>query len=206
MLFGAPGKRLYAVTPDLADTGALLEKCSAALTAGIGALQYRNKKAPAALRRTQARELQMLCLRHNTALIINDDWPLATELGATGSHIGSGDGSLPEVRRDFAGVLGVSCYNALEAAVQAEQQGADYVAFGRFFASTVKPEAVAAKPDLLERAKAALTVPVVAIGGITLENAARLRAAGADAVAVITGLFEAADVGARVHAFNRLLD
>lgn len=206
MLFGSPGKRLYAITPDLADTGALLEKCSAALTAGIGALQYRNKKASAALRRMQAHQLQTLCLHHNTALIINDDWPLAAELGATGSHIGTDDGSLPEIRRQFAGVLGVSCYNALEAALQAEQQGADYVAFGRFFASTVKPEAVAAKLDLLARAQAALSVPVVAIGGITLDNAARLREAGADAVAVISGLFDTADVGARVHAFNRLFD
>lgn len=206
MLFGAPGKRLYAITPDLVDTDALLEKCSAALTAGIGALQYRNKKASVALRRTQARELQTLCLRHNTAFIINDDWPLAAELGATGSHIGADDGSLPAIRRNFLGVLGVSCYNVLGAALQAEQQGADYVAFGRFFASIVKPEAVAATPPLLERAAAALTVPVVAIGGITLDNAARLRDAGADAVAVITGLFDAADIGARVHAFNRLLD
>lgn len=206
MLFQAPGKRLYAITPDFADTGALLEKCSAALTAGVGALQYRNKKASAALRRTQARQLQPLCLRHNTAFIINDDWRLAAELGATGSHVGADDGGLPEIRRDFAGVIGVSCYNALEAALQAEQQGADYVAFGRFFASTVKPEAAAAKPDLLERAKSALAVPVVAIGGITLDNAARLRDAGADAVAVISGLFDAADIGARVHAFNRLLN
>lgn len=206
MLFGSPGKRLYAITPDLADTGALLEKCSAALTAGIGALQYRNKNASAALRRTQAQQLQTLCLRHNTALIINDDWPLAAELGATGSHVGVDDGSLPEIRRDFSGVLGVSCYSALEAALQAEQQGADYVAFGSFFASSVKPEAIPARPDLLERAKIALSIPVVAIGGITLDNAARLRDAGADAVAVITGLFDAADVGARVHAFNRLLD
>ena len=206
MLFGSPGKRLYAITPDLADTGALLEKCSAALTAGIGALQYRNKNASAALRRMQAQQLQTLCLRHNTALIINDDWPLAAELGATGSHVGANDGSLPEIRRDFSGVLGVSCYNALEAALHAEQQGADYVAFGRFFASTVKPEAVPAEPDLLERAKAALTVPVVAIGGITLDNAARLRDAGADAVAVITGLFDAAYLGSRVHTFKSLID
>lgn len=206
MLFGSPGKRLYAITPDFADTDALLETCSTALKAGIAALQYRNKNASAALRRMQARELQTLCLRHKTAFIINDDWALAAELGATGSHVGTDDGSVAKIRRDFSGVLGVSCYNTLEAAVQAEQQGADYVAFGRFFASTIKPEAVAAKPDLLERAKAVLTVPVVAIGGITLDNAARLRDAGADAVAVISGLFDATDVGARAHAFNHLLD
>lgn len=206
MLFRAPGKRLYAITPDLADTDLLLEQCSAALNAGIGALQYRNKTASAELRRIQARDLNALCLDFGTPLIINDDWQLAKEIGAAGAHLGRDDGSLVAGRRAFDGVLGVSCYNQLDAALEAEQAGADYVAFGSFFKSDVKPDAIEAKLDLLEQAQQRLSIPVIAIGGITLANAARVRAAGADAVAVISGVFAQRDIGAAVMAFNKLLD
>ena len=205
MLFGAPGERLYAITPDLAATSVLLEKCSAMLSAGVAALQYRNKSAPPELRRTQANHLLQLCAEFGTPLVINDDWQLATEIGAAGAHIGRNDGDLNAIRQQFSGLLGVSCYNNLEAAERAEQAGADYVAFGSFFASRVKPDAQSAELALLERAAGTLSIPIVAIGGITLSNAASLRVAGADAVAVISALFDAADIGATIAAFNRLL-
>lgn len=205
MLFRAPGSKLYAVTPDLVDTELLLEKCSAALSAGIVALQYRNKSAGPALRRSQAEQLSLICQRFDTPLIVNDDWQLAQEIGAAGAHLGREDDRLVSARRQFNGVLGVSCYNNLDLALGAEQDGADYVAFGSFFASGVKPHAPVAGLDLLELASKVLNVPIVAIGGITLHNAASLRAAGADVVAVISEVFNSADIGATVTTFNQLL-
>lgn len=206
MLFRAPGKKLYAITPDLADTELLLANCTLALRAGIAALQYRNKAASTASRQLQARQLKQLCQRFDTPLIINDDWQLAAQIDAAGAHLGREDGALAEARHQFSGILGVSCYDDLDGALRAEQAGADYVAFGSFFPSSVKPHAVSAPLELLAKARAALTIPIVAIGGITLNNAASVRRAGADAVAVISDLFNADDIGATVAAFNQLLE
>lgn len=202
-LFG-PGKRLYAITPETNDTDALLAQCRAVLQAGVAALQYRNKQL--ATRQAQAAALQTLCREFATALIINDDWQLATELGAAGVHLGRDDAHIDEVRKTFSGIIGATCHNSLAAAVDAEAAGADYVAFGSFYASPVKPNAVRAPLSLLGEAKRVLHVPVVAIGGITLTNAADLRRAGADAVAVISAIFSTADAGTQVAAFNRILE
>jgi thiamine-phosphate pyrophosphorylase len=204
----APLAGLYAVTPDTADTPRLLTAVEAALAGGAGALQYRNKSAGAELRRAQAKALLPLCRRHRVPLIINDHLELALELDADGLHIGGEDGSAAAARQRLGAgkILGVSCYGRIASALAAAEAGATYVAFGGFFPSKVKPGAARTPVDLLREAKRALALPVVAIGGITLVNAPSLIAAGADAVAVISALFEAPDVRAAARDFSTLFE
>jgi thiamine-phosphate pyrophosphorylase len=197
---------LYAVTPDTDDTPGLLAKVGAALAGGARLLQYRNKSASAALRLVQGRALLGLCREYEVPLIINDHLNLVLTLDADGLHLGSDDGLLPEARVQLGAgkILGASCYRSLELALDAQRSGADYVAFGSFFPSTIKPGTVRAPLALLQDAKQRLSVPVVAIGGITLDNAPQLVAAGADSVAVISALFGASDVRAVARNFTAL--
>ncbi len=196
---------LYALTPEEPDTGALVAAVRAALGGGAAAVQYRNKGADAALRRTQAAALAALCRAAGAPLIVNDDVELALAVGAAGVHLGRDDGDLAAARARLGPerLLGASCYDRLDGAARAVAAGADYVAFGAVFVSPTKPAAVRAPLALFAAAKR-LRVPLVAIGGITLENAHAAIAAGADALAVITGLFEADDVAARARAFTAL--
>jgi thiamine-phosphate pyrophosphorylase len=197
---------LYAVTPDEPDTGILVAKVGAALAGGARLVQYRNKTATAALRSAQAAALQAFCRRHRVPLIINDHLELALEVDADGLHLGGDDGSVAAARALLGPrkILGASCYNTLDKAVRAWHEGADYVAFGSFFASGVKPGAVRAPLGLLADAKREIPVPVVAIGGITAQNAPQLIRAGADAVAVISAVFAATEVTAAAKQFERL--
>jgi thiamine-phosphate pyrophosphorylase len=198
---------VYALTPECADTARLLQMVEAALKGGVAAVQYREKTGDVALRHEQASELLPLCHQYHAPLIINDDLRLADLTGADGVHLGREDASLREARLILGPgkIIGASCYQSLEHARQAQAAGADYVAFGSFYASSTKPQAVRAPLQLLHDASE-LKVPVVAIGGITLDNAASLIEAGADAVAVITALFEAADIEAAARALNRLFE
>ena len=197
---------LYAVTPDLADTAELVAKVEAALAGGARVLQYRNKSASAALRLEQARTLLARCREYRAPLIINDDLDLAIALDADGLHLGSEDGALAAAhsRLGPGKLLGASCYNRLDLALAATRDGADYVAFGGFFRSSVKPGAAPAPLALLREAKQRLALPVVAIGGITPDNAPQLIAAGADGVAVISALFGASDIRAAARQFDAL--
>ena len=197
---------LYAVTPDLADTAELAAKVEAALAGGARVLQYRNKSASAALRLDQAQTLLARCRERRVPLIINDDLDLAIALDADGLHLGSEDGALAAAhsRLDPGKLLGASCYNRLDLALAAARDGADYIAFGGFFQSSVKPGAVPAPLALLREAKQRLALPVVAIGGITPDNAPQLIAAGADGVAVISALFGAPDIRAAARQFDAL--
>ncbi len=197
---------LYAVTPDTADTVALLGKVEAALDGGARLLQYRNKTADAALRLAQARALAALCRRYRVPLIVNDYVDLALAVDAEGLHLGGEDGSVADARRRLGPhkLLGVSCYRRIENALDAARLGANHVAFGGFFPSRVKPGAAGAPLSILGEAKRRLALPVVAIGGITVDNAPELIAAGADSVAVITALFDAPDVRAAAQRFSAL--
>jgi thiamine-phosphate pyrophosphorylase len=181
---------LYAVTPDIADTGLLVRKVDAAIRGGATVVQYRNKRADGALRLAQASALARLPAMRDAWLIVNDDATVAAAVGADGVHLGEGDAAIDAARaivgRDR--VIGISCYDDLTRARVAVAAGADYVAFGSFFASTTKPAARRADRALLASARA-LGVPVVAIGGITAANARALFEAGADAVAVIADVF-----------------
>lgn len=197
---------LYAVTPDLADTAELLAKTELALAGGARLLQYRNKSADTAHQLIQARALLALCRIYQVAFIVNDYLDLALAVDADGLHLGSGDGSLAEARARLGPqkILGASCYDRLGEALAAERSGVDYTAFGSFFPSSVKPGATHAPLALLQEAKRRLSRPVVAIGGITPDNAPQLIAAGADSVAVISALYDAPDVRAASQRFRAL--
>jgi len=198
---------LYAITPEEADSAQLeasVRALFASAAAHCAALQYRNKSTDAARRLKQAKRLAILARASGVPFIVNDDVALALAVDADGVHIGRDDGDIGAARAALCGkLLGVSCYDSLEAARAAVAAGADYVAFGSVFPSTTKPGTVRAPLRLFGQAKA-LGVPLVAIGGITPQNAGALLQAGADALAVISALFDGADVGARAQEFARL--
>ena len=192
---------LYAVTPDLDDTALLVARVEAALAGGASAIQYRNKTADAALKRGQAAALARVPAMRGALFIVNDDVALAAAVGADGVHLGEDDGGIAAARAILGPdrIIGVSCYDDFARAEAAAAAGADYVAFGSFYASGVKPGARRADFALLGRA-ASLGVPVVAIGGITAANARELKQAGADAVAVISAVFGAGEPADVEHA------
>ncbi len=199
-------KGLYAITPDVASTDALARMATEALRGGVDFLQYRNKRADAGLRKEQAQMLLRLSRAANVPLIINDDVALAAEIDADGVHVGRDDGEVAAARRSLPGkLLGASCYASLEIARAAIADGADHVAFGSVFASGTKPGAQRAPLELFAQARS-LGVPLVAIGGITLDNTALVLAAGADCVAVITDLFGAPDIAARAALYRSLFE
>ena len=187
---------LYAITPDTDNNQRLISIVDTALDGGIDILQYRNKSTDKTLRLQQARELLLRCRAYSVPLIINDDVELAIQIGADGVHLGASDGNLPEAREKLGPsmLIGATCYNQLELARQAIANGADYVAFGSMFSSATKPAAVKAPLNLLSDAKTVLACPVVAIGGIRLDNSAQIASAGADAAAIISELFDADDI------------
>jgi thiamine-phosphate pyrophosphorylase len=204
----APGRvhprGLYLVTPDEADSGRLLARVEPLLP-WVAWLQYRNKAAGAALRAEQAALLQARCAAAGVPLLVNDDPALAAAVGAAGVHLGEDDAAIADARlRLGAGaIIGASCYDDLARARAATAAGADYLAFGAMFASTTKPGARRAAPALLGAARG-FGPALVAIGGITPDNAAIAIAAGADLVAVVGGVFDAPDPVAAARAIQAL--
>jgi thiamine-phosphate pyrophosphorylase len=204
-----PLEGLYAVTPDDPLLPRLSALVRAALEGGVKWVQYRNKTAPAPLRRAQAADLLRICRASGAKLIVNDDFWLAVEIGADGAHIGRDDapgGSL-KAARDALGphrILGVSCYNEIQRAEAAAQAGADYLAVGSVFASATKPQATRSSLDMLTETKRRFGLPVAAIGGITLDNAPQVINAGADMLAVVSDLFNAMNIKGRAEAFQTL--
>ena len=195
---------LYAITDSQLLAGKLLPYVEAALKGGAKLLQYRDKSTDDARRLREADALRELCNRYGAALIINDDAELAARLGV-GLHLGQTDGALLGRKA----IIGGTCHAQLELAEAAAKEGVSYVAFGRFFNSTTKPGAPAANAELLDAAKARINLPIVAIGGVTLDNAPALIAHGASMVAVIHGLFgadSAAEVERRARAFSALFN
>lgn len=194
---------IYAITdPKLLPGGQLLPGVEAALRGGIMTVQYRDKQADPGLQLRTAQALADLCQSYGAQLIINDNPTLARNSGAQGVHLGQQDGSMAAAR-DYLGnkfVLGATCHSSISLAYQAIEQGADYVAFGSFFPSQTKPNALPAPLDLLKQAAHTLTVPVVAIGGITLDNMAPLIHAGCHSLAVCHNLFAAPDIEAQAKA------
>ena len=197
---------LYAITPDEPRTEILVGKVGQALRGGASLVQYRNKTAGPELRREQGRALAALCRAAGAPFIVNDDLALALALDADGVHLGADDGDLAEARQRLGQgkLLGASCYNRMELARTAAQAGVDYLAFGSVFSSGTKPGAVRAPLALFAEARRSFALPLVAIGGITHENAPQVFAAGADAVAVISAVFDAGDITASAAGFARL--
>jgi thiamine-phosphate pyrophosphorylase len=200
---------LYAVTdPELITPDDLVAQVEAAIAGGATLVQYRDKTATAPQRLTRARAILTLCRARQVPLIINDDLALAIAIGADGVHLGRDDALLAAARQALGphAIIGVSCYNDLPRAITAAAAGADYVAFGKFFASRTKPAAIQADVDTLRRAKHCLNIPVAAIGGITADNGNALITAGADMLAVIHSVFGQADVTAAARSIADLFD
>lgn len=208
---------LYAITPGTLNTDQLLRQVQSAIAGGASSVQYRGKQIPPVLARTQALALRALTRACGTLFIVNDHSELAFSVEADGIHVGRDDSDgrdISRIRQAWASrfshgspppfMIGVSCYNELQRAQEAVDAGADYIAFGSFFLSGTKPKAVRAELALIGEAKARFSVPVVAIGGITVDNAHQLITAGADAIAVISGLFDAGDIERRAREFTNL--
>ena len=196
---GSWQRGLYAVADHpLTGDSDLSAQIDAAIAGGAVLVQYRDKTGDVAQRVARACAVLQCCRARRVPLIINDDVALAAAVDADGVHLGRDDATVAMARHRLGSraIIGVSCYNQLTRAIAAAEAGADYVAFGRFFPSRTKPHAVQAEADLLVRAKQRLTIPLVAIGGITADNGAALIEAGADLLAAIHGVFGQADVTA----------
>lgn len=198
---------LYAITDStITPADRMVEAVARAIQGGAVMVQYRDKGHDFARRAWEAQDLVTLCRSLKVPLIINDDVELAAHVGADGVHLGKDDAIVLHAR-DLLGpdaIIGVSCYDEMARAEHAVEMGADYIAFGSFFPSPTKPGAVRATPELLREAKQRLHVPVVAIGGITPENAPHLVEAGADLLAVISGVFAAPDIRTAAEQYAAL--
>lgn len=198
---------LYGITDTPLMPGEdLLNKVEAALKGGACIIQYRDKTDDHERREQEARALVALCNRYQVPLLVNDDYELAAKIAAPGVHMGQTDGEVAKARALLGeqAIIGVTCHDSLELAIKAEAEGADYVAFGRFFPSNTKPGAKPAPTRLLKEAKEQLKVPICTIGGITLENAPQLIEQGADMIAVVHALFGGEDVTERAKALQQL--
>ena len=197
---------LYAITDSqLIPAGKLLEQVEQAIAGGACLIQYRDKQHSKTERRREAVRLVQLCEQRGVPLLINDDVELAREVGAAGVHLGRDDASISDARQRLGtqAIIGVSCYNHLDDALEAARAGASYVAFGRFFPSHSKPDAVQADIALLQQARAQLDLPIAAIGGITPGNGRPLVEAGANLLAVIHGVFGQADIQAAARQYTQ---
>ena len=198
---------LYAITPDVPlPIATLVDQVGAAIAGGARVIQYRDKTHPPDERRRRATALLARCRAAGVPLIVNDELDLAVELGADGVHLGRDDPD-PQAARERLGetaIIGVSCYDQLALAEAAEAVGASYVAFGSFFPSTTKPHAVRPDAGLLTEARRRIALPLVAIGGITPHNGGSLIAAGADMLAIVTGVFAQPDITTAARAYTTL--
>ena len=196
----------YAITPDLNQTNDLLNKTRQVLEGGVKLVQYRNKSANESLRREQAKLLLSLCREHNALLIINDHLEIAIEIDADGVHEGKNDVPVSAAKNLLGHnkIVGTSCYNQLGLAKQAQKDGADYIAFGAFFSSLTKPNAVSVSISLVNQAQKALSIPIVGIGGIQLTNARTVIQSGCAAIAVCHDLFQAENIKATAEHYVQL--
>ncbi len=202
-----PTRSLYAITQtDNKPADTVIKEVIAAIKGGAVVVQYRDKNPADAV--ALATQLVKVCHEHHVPLLINDDVELALAVGADGVHIGKEDGAIAHARVHMgaAAIIGASCYNSLERALEAQEQGATYVAFGRFFPSNSKPLAAPAELATLQAAKLKIAIPIVAIGGILPENAGQLLTAGADLLAVIGGLFDKDDIEESARQYKALIE
>jgi thiamine-phosphate pyrophosphorylase len=199
-------KGLYAITPDMADLNTLVHKTQLAIEGGAFMVQYRSKKQDHAVKMQQCAAILRLCREYGVPCIVNDDVEMCRILEADGVHLGENDDNIAEVRRILGedAIIGSSCYDQLDRAKQAQKEGATYVAFGAVFPTPTKPNAPRATLELLREAKHEIHIPIVAIGGITVNNAHDVIETGVDAIAVITSLFEAKTIKETAETFLKM--
>ncbi len=185
-------KGLYAITPDMADSNSLLQKTQLAIEGGAFMVQYRSKIQDRDVKIQQCAAILRLCREYKIPCIVNDDVDMCRVLEADGVHLGKKDDNIAEVRSILGedAIIGSSCYDQLNRAKLAQKEGASYVAFGAMFETSTKPNAPRATLELLREAKSQIQIPIVAIGGITMNNAHDVIETGIDAIAVINSLYE----------------
>jgi thiamine-phosphate pyrophosphorylase len=200
---------LYAIADcAVIDKEMMVDRVLHAITGGARVIQYRAKNISKVRQAEDAKTLAALCKQHNVLFIVNDNPQLARQVNADGVHIGQDDTSISNTRAIVGDemIIGYSCYNDLHRAQSAENEGADYVAFGSFFPSKIKPDAVRAPLTLLSEARSSISLPLVAIGGINATNGRQLIEAGANALAVISEIFAAEDVTSAARQFSSLFN
>lgn len=196
--------KLYAITDShLMPDEVLYKKVEQALAAQVKWIQYRDKSGDERLRFVQAKKLLILCKKYNAKLIINDDVKLAKKIGAHGVHLGQTDLSIKTARETLGekSIIGATCHDSIKLAIKAKEEGASYIAFGRFFASNTKPKAGSAPLELLTKARQ-VGLPIVAIGGITKDNYQQVYAHGADCIAMCHALFSHDDITTAVEQLS----
>jgi len=200
-------KGLYAVTPDEKDLFALSSKVESCIRGGARLIQYRSKGLSKTEQNKQAREIKMVCDRYKVPLIINDNVELCRIINANGVHLGEDDDSLEKARLVLgpSKIIGVSCYNSIDRVRKAVDRGATYIALGACFPSKTKPHAPTASLDLIDLVLKNFKIPVVAIGGINLENIELLANKGISCVALINSLFKSKDIEGTARQFTGLL-
>lgn len=199
-------KGLYAITPDIECTSDLVEKVNQVLSSGVRYVQYRNKSIIHEQRIDQAYAIMERCKLYGAKLIINDHLDVALAVNADGLHLGKADISIQKARTTLGKykLIGASCYNRIDFALEAEKEGADYVAFGAFFPSLTKPTAVSCPISLLDQIKMKIAVPIVGIGGIQLTNAKTVIQSGCAAIAVCSDLFNSESIKATAVQYSQL--
>lgn len=204
--FKTPLKGLYVITdPNLSSPNNIVDHVTSALKGGAKIVQFRDKTSDFSTQLTIAKQLKTLCDQYQAWFIINDNIELAQQSQAHGVHIGKNDSDLQSARNILGAkaIIGVSCYNDLSLALKMQNMGADYVAFGRFFPSSTKPNAPQADLQTLVEAKHSLSIPIVAIGGIDTHNANQLLATDVDSLAVIQGVFAQDDIQSAARQISR---
>ena len=199
-------KGLYAITPDSADLNTLIQKTQWAIEGGAFMVQYRSKILNRDVKMHQCAAILRLCREYEIPCIVNDDVDMCRILEADGVHLGEKDDNIAEVRHILGedAIIGSSCYDQLNRAKSAQKEGASYVAFGAMFPTSTKPNAPRATLALLKEAKREIQIPIVAIGGITVNNAHDVIKTGIDAIAVITGLYEAKSIKETAKTFVKM--
>jgi len=199
-------KGLYAITPDSADLNTLIQKTQWAIEGGAFMVQYRSKIQDRDVKIQQCAAILRLCREYEIPCIVNDDVEMCRVLEADGVHLGEKDDSIAEVRHILGedAIIGSSCYDQLNRAKSAQKEGASYVAFGAMFPTSTKPNAPRATLALLKEAKREIQIPIVAIGGITVNNGHDVIKTGIDAIAVITSLYEAKSIKETAETFVKM--
>ncbi len=199
-------KGLYVITDTaLMPEARFMTMLEEALEGGARIVQMRDKRKPDIAMFERAVQIRELCQQYDALFIVNDHVELAAECGAHGVHIGEDDHDYNNAKKLInSGIIGVSCYNDIERACKMADAGADYVAFGSFFPSTVKPGARRADVTLLKESARLLDLPICAIGGITAERAGGLINSGADMIAVISDIWTAPSISKRARQYSEL--
>ena len=204
-----PNCRLYLITPPRIDFRTFGDVLAGALDAGdVGCVQLRLKETPDDDIRRAAEILCPITQARDVAFLMNDRPDLAHETGCDGVHVGQDDAPYAEARSILGdeAIIGVTCHSSRHLAMEAADAGADYVAFGAFFATTTKNAKGNAEPEILEWWSDIMTVPCVAIGGITPANCAPLVRAGADFLSIVSAVWDhPAGPAAAVKAFNEAI-